>query len=43
MATEILVKSGTPVVVANSGDYDGDLGTRTHQINLTSVATTEAR
>ena len=44
MPTEVLIKSGaTPVVWANSSDYAGDLGTRTHQIDLTSVATTAAR
>lgn len=43
MPTEILIKSDTPIVIANSGDYAGDLGSQTDQINLTSVASTEAR
>jgi len=43
LTTEILIKSSTPIVWANSGDYAGPLGTRTHQLDLTSVATVEAR
>ena len=43
MATEILIKSGTPVVWADTTDYAGDLGTRTHQLDLTSVAASAAR
>lgn len=43
MATEILIKSGTPTVWADTTDYAGDIGTRTHQIDLTSVASTAAR
>ncbi len=45
MANEVLVKHGTPTVWANSGDYSsvGSNYTRTHQINLTSVANNAAR
>ena len=45
MATEILVKSGTPVVWADTTDFSATLHgyTRTHQIDLTSLATTAAR
>lgn len=43
MPTEVLVKSGTPIVFADVTDYAGKLGTRTHQIDLTSIATTAAR
>ena len=43
MANEILVKSGTPVVWADATDYAGDGGTRTHQIDLTSLADAAAR
>ncbi len=43
MANEILLKGDTPIVWANSGDYAGDGGSRTHQIDLTSIASTEAR
>ena len=43
MANEVLLKTGTPVVWANSGDYASGDYTRTHQINLTSLATTKAR
>jgi len=43
MANEILVKSGTPVVWADTTDYAGDGGTRTHQIDLTSLADGAAR
>jgi len=45
MATEILVKSGTPVVWADTTDYsDTNSGfTRTHQLDLTSLADTKAR
>lgn len=40
MPTEILVKSGTPVVWADATDYTNpnDQGARTHQIDLTSLA-----
>ena len=43
MANEILIKSGTPVVWADSVDYAGDGGTRTHQIDLTDLANAAAR
>lgn len=43
MANEILVKSGTPVVWADVTDYAGAGGTRTHQIDLTSLADAAAR
>lgn len=43
MANEILVKSGTPVVWADTTDYAGDGGTRTHQIDLTDLANGAAR
>lgn len=43
MANEILVKSGTPVVWADSADYAGDGGARTHQIDLTDLADGAAR
>lgn len=42
---DILVKDGTPTVWANSGDYSSTVSglVRTLQIDLTSVADTEAR
>lgn len=43
MVNEILVKSGTPTVWADATDYAGDGGTRTHQIDLTSLANAAAR
>lgn len=43
MANEILHKSGTPVVWADTTDYAGDGGTRTHQIDLTGLADGAAR
>lgn len=43
MANDILRKQNTPIVWANSGDYTGDGGTRTHQIDLTSLAAAAAR
>ncbi len=43
MANEILVKSGTPIVWADTTDYAGDGGSRTHQIDLTGVVAAEAR
>lgn len=43
MANEILTKSGTPVVWADTTDYAGDGGTRTHQIDLTDLADGAAR
>ncbi len=41
--TEFLIKSGTIILWANSGDYLGDLGTRTDQIDLTSLGIGAAR
>lgn len=43
MATEILIKSGTPTVIADTTDYAGDIGDRTDQIDLTSLASTAAQ
>lgn len=45
MAHEVLHKEGTPVVWANSGDYSSTLSgfTRTHALNLTSLANGAAR
>ncbi len=43
MANEVLVKSGTPVVWADTTDYAGDGGARTHQIDLTDLADGAAR
>lgn len=43
MANEILVKSDTPIVWADTTDYTGDGGVRTHQIDLTSLADGAAR
>lgn len=43
MANEILVKSGTPIVWADTTDYAGDGGTRTHQIDLTDLSNAIAR
>jgi len=43
MANEVLLKSGTPTVWADATDYAGDGGTRTHQIDLTSLADGAAR
>ena len=44
MANKILVAAnGTPIVWANSVDYAGDGGARTHQIDLTSLAAAAAR
>jgi len=43
MANEVLLKSGTPTVWADTTDYAGDGGTRTHQIDLTSLADGAAR
>lgn len=40
---EVLQKIGTIIVLADTTDYAGDLGTRTDQIDLTSVAATAAR
>lgn len=43
MANEIHVKELTLIVWADTTDYAGDGGTRTHQIDLTSLANTAAR
>jgi hypothetical protein len=43
MATDILVVEGTPIVWADTTDYDGDGGARTHQILLAALASTAAR
>jgi len=43
MANEILVKNGTQIVWANTGDFGGSPVARTHQIDLTGVADGEAR
>lgn len=43
MANEILVKSGTPIVWADSGEYAGDGGARTHQIDLNGLSVGAAR
>ncbi len=43
MANDVLLEDKTPIVWANSGDYAGDGGTRTHQIDLTGVVAAEAR
>lgn len=41
--SDVKVKSGTPAVWADSADYAGDGGTRTHQIDLTDLADAAAR
>jgi hypothetical protein len=45
MATEILVKTGTPVVFADTTDFSSTNNgfTRTHQLDLTSIANGAAR
>ena len=46
MPTEILIKNNTPIVWADTSDYNpaaGVIYTRTHQLDLTSLATTAAR
>ena len=46
MATEILIKNGTPIVWADTADYNpaaGVIYTRTHQLDLTSLANAAAR
>jgi hypothetical protein len=46
MATEILIKNGTPIVWADTTDYNpaaGVIWARTHQLDLTSLATTAAQ
>lgn len=44
-ANKIRIAPGTPIVWANTTDFSGTANgfTRTHQIDLTSVASTEAR
>jgi len=43
MANESLLKMGTPVCWADTSDYDNTASgiTRTHQIDLTSLASTD--
>ncbi len=43
MANNILVVPRTPLVWANLTDYAGDGGTRTHQLDLTTLTTGTAR
>lgn len=45
MANEVLVKNGTPVVFADTTDFSSTLNgyTRTHQLDLTSIANGAAR
>lgn len=43
MPTDILIVQDTPVVWADTTDYAGDGGTRTDQIDLTSLASGAAR
>jgi len=46
MATNILIAEGTYILLADTTDYPGGsqlLGTRTHQIDLTSIAASAAR
>lgn len=43
MANEVLLKAQTAIVIADTTDYAGDYGTRTHQIDLTSLAAAAAR
>jgi len=45
MPSEVLIKSGTPIVWADTTDYSSTLSglTRTHQIDLTSIANGAAR
>lgn len=43
MANEVFQKAQTAIVVADTTDYAGDLGTRTHQIDLTSLGAGAAR
>lgn len=42
MPTDVLIAQDTPTVWADTTDYAGDGGTRTHQIDLTSIASTAA-
>lgn len=43
MANEIQQKPKTAIVIADSADYAGSIGTRTGQIDLTDLASTAAR
>jgi len=43
MATDILIADGTAIVIADTTDYAGDLGTRTDQILLEALTNTSAR
>lgn len=43
MANEVHSKQQTAIVIADTSDYAGDLGTRTDQIDLTSIAAGSAR
>lgn len=43
MTTDIFRVLGTPIVWADTTDYAGDGGSRTHQIDLTSLASAAAR
>ncbi len=43
MPTEILVKPGTQIVWANAGDFGNSPVADTHQLDLTSLASTAAR
>ncbi len=43
MATEVLIKNGTPIVWANSGEYGDSPYTRTHQIDLGGLANNAMR
>lgn len=43
MANDILIEEKTPIVWADTTDYAGDGGARTHQIDLTGVLAAAAR
>jgi hypothetical protein len=43
MPNDVLIEQKTPIVWADSTDYAGDGGARTHQIDLTGVAAAAAR
>ncbi len=43
MANDLLIEEKTPIVWADTTDYAGDGGARTHQIDLTGVAAAAAR
>ena len=43
MPSEILVKNGTPIVWADTTDFGGSPIARTHQFDMTSIATVAAR